>query len=222
MRRAVSILGCRGSNPAGRNLSRFDPGGVLIGDWRRPHVEFPNDLVLRAKRGDLEAYSRLVKATQTMAFAVAAGVLRDSSLAEDAAQEAYLKAFRRLRDLEDPAAFTGWLRRIVITVALNMRRARRVTFLQLEDVPMCRYGRGGARWSELQRHTLGRCDPRSKSAASAIAAHANGYGPTGAGPEIDETAMRKRLNAFAKSCEGDGVSEQQRIGPGDIRRIPAR
>ena len=61
-------------------------------------------------------------------------VLRDSGLAEDAAQEAYLRAFRRLGDLDDPGSFAGWLRRIVIIIALNMRRARRVTFLPLIDV----------------------------------------------------------------------------------------
>jgi len=47
-------------------------------------------------------------------------------------QQAYLRAFRRLQDLQHPAAFSAWLRRIVITVALNMRRARRVTLLRLD------------------------------------------------------------------------------------------
>lgn len=73
-------------------------------------------LVVRARAGDLEAYGRVVRATQPMAFAVAVSVLRDASLAEDAAQEAYLRAFRRLGDLDEPAAFPGWLRRIVITL----------------------------------------------------------------------------------------------------------
>ena len=92
--------------------------GTIIG----PDMEPLNDWVLRAKAGDLEAYGRLVAATQAMVYAVAVSVLRDSSLAEDAAQETYLRAFRRLADLEDPTRFAGWLRRIVITVALNMRR----------------------------------------------------------------------------------------------------
>ena len=56
-----------------------------------------NDLVRRAQAGDVEAYGRLVQATQTMAYAVALGVVREPALAQDAAQEAYLRAFRRLR-----------------------------------------------------------------------------------------------------------------------------
>jgi hypothetical protein len=51
-----------------------------------------NDLVARAQDGDLEAFGELVRATQVMAYAVALGVLRDRSTAEDAAQEAYLRA----------------------------------------------------------------------------------------------------------------------------------
>ncbi len=81
------------------------------------------DLVVRAQAGDVEAYGRLVQATQTMAYAVALSVVRDSATAQDVAQQAYLRAFRRIGDLQDPATFAGWLRRIVITVALNMRRA---------------------------------------------------------------------------------------------------
>ena len=72
-----------------------------------------------------------------MAYAVALRTVRDPSLAEDATQEAYVRAFRRLGDLEDPAAFISWFRRIVITVALNARRRHRVTLLRLDDLPTC-------------------------------------------------------------------------------------
>jgi hypothetical protein len=54
-------------------------------------------LVVRAQAGDVDAFGGLVSATQAMAHAVAFSVLRDTSLAQDAAQEAYLRAFRRSR-----------------------------------------------------------------------------------------------------------------------------
>ena len=90
-------------------------------------VESLSDLVARAAAGDLDAFGRIVGETQVSTYAVARSVLRDPSLAEDATQEAYLRAFRRLRDLNEPAAFPGWLRRLVVTVALNMRRSQRWT-----------------------------------------------------------------------------------------------
>ena len=40
-------------------------------------MESFNDLVVAAQAGDMDAYGRLVQATQTMAYAVAVGVLRD-------------------------------------------------------------------------------------------------------------------------------------------------
>src|SRR5436190_12374504 len=90
-------------------------------------------LVQRAQAGDLDAFGRLVAATQRMAYGVAKAVVREPALAEDATQDAYLRAFRRLRELDQPGAFIPWLRRIVIGVAVNLRRSRRVTFLQLDD-----------------------------------------------------------------------------------------
>src|SRR5262245_63508101 len=119
------------------------------------NVDELTDVVVGAKAGDLQAYGRLVQATRTMAYAVALGVVRDPGLAEDAVQDAYLKAFRRLGDLEEPAAFAGWFRRVVITIALNLRRARRHTFLRLDDVPdVPVLDEAETSWSEWQRQRL--------------------------------------------------------------------
>jgi len=112
-------------------------------------------LAARARAGDLDAYGRLVCATQRMAYAVALSVLRDSGLAEDAVQDAYLRAFRHLSDLKDPAALPAWLRRTAITAALNQRRSRRRTFLRLDDVPEVPVlDEAESTWSEAQRLRL--------------------------------------------------------------------
>lgn len=114
-----------------------------------------SDLVTAARTGDVAAYGRLIQATQAMSLAVALSVLRDPGSAEDAVQDAYLRAYRRLEDLEDPAAFPGWLRRIVITGALNLRRTRRTTLLNLDDFPNVPVlDETERRWSDAQRHRL--------------------------------------------------------------------
>src|SRR5687768_2587084 len=161
-------------------------------------MESLDNLVERVRAGDVEAYGELVRATQTMAFAVAVGVLRDTGIAQDAVQQAYLQAFRRLGTLQEPAAFAGWLRRIVITVASNMRRARRLTLLQLDDLPAVPVlDEAETRWSDVQRHRLAAalltlspedrqvCDRRSHGGWSTarLAVQAG----------VDEAAMRKRL-----------------------------
>ena len=182
-----------------------------------------HDLIHRARAGDLEAFGSLVRSTQAMAYAVARGVLRDGAAAEDAAQEAYLRAFRRLGELSEPAAFVSWLRRIVVTVALNMRRGRRHTFLRLEDVPdVPVLDEAETRWSELQRRrlsgallTLGSedrqlCDRRYHGgwSTSRLAAQAG----------VDEAAMRKRLQRIRDRLRKEmEVIEQRDISADEIR-----
>ena len=90
-------------------------------------------LVEAARRGDLAAFGALVERTQAMAHAVAWQWLGPHGDTRDAVQEAYLRAFRRLADLDDPEAFAGWIRRIVVTVAHNHRRGARGVWLPLGD-----------------------------------------------------------------------------------------
>jgi RNA polymerase sigma-70 factor (ECF subfamily) len=195
----------------------------MIGRLTEPTMDPLNDLVARAQHGDLEAFGELVRATQVMTYAVALGVLRDRSIAEDAAQEAYLRAFRRLRDLHEPAAFVSWLRRLVITVALNMRRTRRLTLLRLDDVPdVPVLDEEETSWTELQRRRLAEalltltsqerqlCDRRYHGHWSTARLARN------AG--MDEPAMRKRLQRIRDKLRKEmEVSEQRGIRPEEIR-----
>lgn len=55
-------------------------------------------------------------------FSIASSVLKSSHEAEEAVQEAVLKAWRNLDSLEDPAALVGWVARITRNVALDLKR----------------------------------------------------------------------------------------------------
>jgi RNA polymerase sigma factor (sigma-70 family) len=188
-----------------------------------------SDLVRRAQQGDVRAYGEVVRATQAMALGAAVGVLRDRGLAQDAVQQAYLRAFRRLRDLQDPAAFPGWLRRAVITVSINMRRAERHTLLRLDDVadvPVL--DEAESRWSDAQRHRLAAalltltpeerqlCDRRYHGGwtTARLAASAG----------VDERAMRKRLQRVRDKLRKEiEMTEQRGLSPGDLSaHLPAK
>ena len=73
------------------------------------------------------AFGELVRRFQDMAYACAFAVLGDSHLAEDAAQEAFITAYQNLSSLRDAKAFSGWLRRIVLTQCNRITRKRRLT-----------------------------------------------------------------------------------------------
>jgi RNA polymerase sigma-70 factor, ECF subfamily len=72
------------------------------------------DLVERARKGDREAFAVLVHQVSDGLYAVAWRILRDSSLAEDALQNALVLAWRRLPKLRDPDRLEAWINRILV------------------------------------------------------------------------------------------------------------
>ncbi len=86
-----------------------------------------------AQQGDTEAFGRLVAHFRGMAFAVAYDRLRDTHLAEDAVQEAFLEAYTHIGRLEQPAAFPGWFKTIVVRQCQRALRRKRYASLPLEE-----------------------------------------------------------------------------------------
>jgi RNA polymerase sigma-70 factor (ECF subfamily) len=89
-------------------------------------------LIVRAKRGELRAYEELVELHQGIAFRVAWLITGSAADAEEAAQDAFLKAHRALGRFRDGAPFRPWLLRIAANEAHNRRAAnsRRERLLQ--------------------------------------------------------------------------------------------
>ncbi len=85
----------------------------------------PDDAALaeRAKRGDVRAFEELVRMHQDIAFRTAFLFTRSAADAEDAAQDAFVKAWRALPRFRSGAPFKPWLLRIVANEARNRRRS---------------------------------------------------------------------------------------------------
>lgn len=75
-----------------------------------------------ARRGDREAFARLVAATQNTVTSLALAVVGDVQHSEDIAQEAYLKVWQRLDKLRNPESFLPWLRQITRNLARDHLR----------------------------------------------------------------------------------------------------
>ncbi|MFZ1990337.1 MAG: sigma-70 family RNA polymerase sigma factor [Alphaproteobacteria bacterium] len=89
-------------------------------------------LVTKSQAGDLDAFETLVRRFQRMAVATCYALLGDAGTAEDAAQEAFLEAYRSLNQLREPAAFAAWLRLILRKQCDRIARRRRPSTLPLE------------------------------------------------------------------------------------------
>ena len=84
------------------------------------------DLVVRAQRGDEQAFASLAVAAGDRLHAVAHRILRDIDLAEDATQQALLNVWRDLPQLRDPARFDAWSYRLLVRACYaEARRTRR-------------------------------------------------------------------------------------------------
>jgi RNA polymerase sigma factor (sigma-70 family) len=81
------------------------------------------ELIERARRGDTGSYGELVRRYQDVAVRIAYVVAGDASDAEEAAQEAFVKAYRALDRFREDAPFRPWLLAIVANEARNRRRA---------------------------------------------------------------------------------------------------
>ena len=57
----------------------------------------------------------------------------DAEIAKDLLQEAFVKAFRKIHDLEDPKAFGGWLKRIVVNIGLEHARRKKYYFEDINE-----------------------------------------------------------------------------------------
>ena len=79
-------------------------------------------LIDRVINGDTEAFSPLVEEHQRMVYNLALRMLRDPQNAQDAAQDAFLKAFRSLPKFRGESSFSVWLYRLTSNVCLDMLR----------------------------------------------------------------------------------------------------
>jgi len=96
------------------------------------------DLVTRARQGDPAAFGELVERHRSAVYRAALAALGSRADAEDAAQDAFLLAYRRLDSFRGDASFKTWLLSITWRQAINRRRSlasvwRRMVMPRTED-----------------------------------------------------------------------------------------
>ena len=95
--------------------------------------ETESSLVMRAQAGDRSAYSELVRRHHRSTINVVYRMCGDSQLAEDAAQEAFIKAWQRLNSYEQRSTFRSWLFRIAVNTAIDMLRREPAAVEMIEN-----------------------------------------------------------------------------------------
>ena len=95
----------------------------------------PESPIARAKDGDQEAFRQLVEEHQHDVYALALRLTRDPHLANDIAQEAFIRAWRALPKFRGDSAFGTWIHRITVNTAWTQRsRAKRHQHDEIDGV----------------------------------------------------------------------------------------
>jgi RNA polymerase sigma-70 factor (ECF subfamily) len=116
-------------------------------------------IIQQVLSGDDEAYSRLVDRHYDRCARIALRILGNREDAEEAIQDAFVRAYRALEDYEDRERFSAWLARILVNQCRTMlarTRRREAVFLDVDprelDVAVAGHEVSGT-WPELE-HAL--------------------------------------------------------------------
>lgn len=85
------------------------------------------DLVTRVVAGELDAFTLLMQRYNRRLFRVVRAIVPTDAEAEDACQDAWLRAYRHLDDLQQMASFSSWIAKIGLRCALERRQIRHRT-----------------------------------------------------------------------------------------------
>ncbi len=79
------------------------------------------DLATRASQGDVEAFTKLVRAHSSLVYRVALRVLGTED-AQDASQEVWIRVWRNMKGFRGESAFSTWLYKIAVNTCLSVRQ----------------------------------------------------------------------------------------------------
>jgi RNA polymerase sigma-70 factor (ECF subfamily) len=123
-----------------------------------------HELIRRIQSGEPEKFYELVRPFERRVYAAAFAILRNEADAEDAAQEAMLKAFANLRQFRGEARFSTWLIQIAVNEARMGRRKDHANLIEpigeREDAEGVYTPREFADWHEVPSEALERREVR--------------------------------------------------------------
>ncbi len=110
------------------------------------------EAIARSRTGDQHAFTWLVRTYQHMVYTLAMQVLRHREEAEEAAQDAFVKAYRNLASHSGQAKFSTWLYSITYHTSISKLRARKAGTTDLSAVPEAHVAdMPGEAWDRMDR-----------------------------------------------------------------------
>lgn len=96
-------------------------------------IQEENRLIDRILAGEERCYAELVDQYKSYAYTIALKIVNDKAEAEEAAQDAFIKAFNYLKNFNRQARFSTWLYRIVFNTAISYKRKNKLITEGIEN-----------------------------------------------------------------------------------------
>lgn len=98
-----------------------------------PWIE-DDELIVRFKKGDRRAFERLVAKYSNYVASIAFNIVGDPHIAGDMAQEAFVKAYKKIAHLDNPRRFKAWIFSIVRSTCIDWLRRERIRPCSLDRI----------------------------------------------------------------------------------------
>lgn len=161
-----------------------------------------------AQEGDAQAFSKLVDMYAKPVHNLCYRMLGNSEDAEDAAQEAFLRAFKAIKRYDPQRKFASWLLSIAANYCIDQHRRGRLQTISLDDTPEISLGdrAAGPAAMLLQREMqdemqslLSSLDPRDRAAIILYYWHELPYDEIAEQLSMSESALKSRLHRARKT-----------------------
>ena len=132
----------------------------------RPACNIERELIQRIRNGEHEVFYDLIQPYERRVWGAAFAILRNEADAEDAVQDAVLKALKHIRQFREEAKFSTWLIQIAVNEARMRRRQKHAHVVEPsfigEDGEDSYIPRDFADWREIPSEALERKEVREK------------------------------------------------------------
>ena len=160
------------------------------------------ELIRQVQNGDNDKFYELIRPYERRIFAAAVSILRNEADAEEVAQEAFIKAFRHIRQFREEARFSTWLTQIVVNEALMRRRRDHSQVLEPIEGQQDEDGeyrpRDFADWREIPSESLERKEIRS-ALRQALASLAQKYREVFVLRDVEKMSIQETAKALGIS-----------------------
>lgn len=111
-------------------------------------------IIAKLKDGDMTAFNVLIDEYKAMAFTLALKLMKNREDAEEVTQDAFLKAYKNIKQFEGKAKFSTWLYTIVYNTALTKLRKKKIPTSDITyhaEEKLSSYSESGKEWHQLQK-----------------------------------------------------------------------